>query len=70
MIKITIRDKDPTEIMEIVRNLRTQGLVQGINFDFAYNQSKWDDMIGEIPKHTIFTFYQDKDATLFALKYS
>ena len=70
MIKITIRDKDPTEIMEIVRNRRTQGLVQGINFDFAYNQSKWDDMIGEIPKHTIFTFYQDKDATLFALKYS
>jgi hypothetical protein len=56
--------------MRIVRELRQQGLVQGKDFDFAFNQSRWDDMIGEIPKQTIFTFYTERYATLFALKYS
>jgi hypothetical protein len=69
MIKIKIYDRGPTEIMEIVRELRSQGLVQGKDFDFAYNQSKWDEMIGEIPRHTLFTFYNDKQATMFALKF-
>jgi hypothetical protein len=56
--------------MDIVRKLREEGLLQGTDFDFAYNQSKWDEMVGELPKHTNFMFYQDKHATLFALKYS
>jgi len=62
--------KDPSEIMELVRNLRSEGFVQGQDFDFAFHQSKWDEMIGEIPKHTVFTFYIEKHATLFALKYA
>ena len=53
----------------MVRELRAQGLTQGTDFDFAYNQSKWDDMIGEIPKSAIFSFYTEKYATLFAIKY-
>lgn len=69
MIKVTIYNKDPMEVMEIVRKLREEGLLQGTDFDFAYKQGKWDNMIGEIPKHTDFMFYQDKHATLFALKY-
>jgi hypothetical protein len=56
--------------MDLVRELRLQGLVQGIDFDFAFHQSQWDDMIGEIPKQTVFTFYTERYATLFALKYS
>ena len=56
--------------MDIVRALREQGYIQGKDFDFAYHQSKWDEMIGEIPTHTVFKFYEDKYATLFALKYS
>jgi hypothetical protein len=55
--------------MDIVRALRADGLVQGHDFDFAFHQSRWDDMIGEIPKETVFTFYTEKYATLFALKY-
>jgi len=58
------------KVIEIVYNLRKQGLVQGIDFDFAYHQSKWDDMIGEIPTQTIFTFYDDDQAMMFALKWS
>lgn len=55
--------------MEIVKELRSQGLVQGKDFDFAYHQAKWDHMIGEIPKKVIFSFYENKWATWFILKY-
>ena len=68
-IKITIEHKEPTAILNIVSELRASGLVQGVHFDFAYNQSRWDEMIGEIPRHTTFTFYEEKYSTLFALKY-
>ena len=57
------------KVIEIVYNLRKDGLVQGVDFDFAYYQSKWDDMIGELPTQTIFTFYNDEQAMMFALKY-
>ena len=68
-VSITIDRKDPSDILDIVRQLRASGLVQGVHFDFAYNQSRWDEMIGEIPKQTVFTFYEEKYSTLFALKY-
>lgn len=70
MIEIKIINKNPDAIMTIVRELRTIGLVQGVDFDFSFNQSRWDDMISEIPKTTIFTFYVEKWASFFALKYS
>lgn len=62
-------DRRLDNVIDIVYNLRKQGLVQGVDFDFAYYQSKWDDMIGEIPTRTVFTFYDDEQAMLFALKY-
>jgi hypothetical protein len=68
-ITINVEDKDPNEILDIVNQLRASGLVQGVHFDFAYTQSRWDEMIGEIPKNTRFTFYEEKYSTLFALKY-
>ena len=69
-LEVAIFHKNADDTMRIVRELREQGLVQGKDFDFAFNQSRWDDMTGEIPKQTIFTFYTEKYATLFALKYS
>lgn len=66
---IVIERRGPNEILEIVKELRTSGLIQGVHFDFAYTQNRWDAMTGEIPKHTIFTFYEEKYSTLFALKY-
>lgn len=69
-IEVAIFHKKPDEVLSIVKELKAQRLVQGVDFDFAFNQSRWDDMIGEIPKQTIFTFYTEKHATLFALKYS
>ena len=68
-VSITIEHKNPSDILDIVRELRANGLVQGVDFDFAYTQSRWDEMIGEIPTNTVFTFYEEKYSTLFALKY-
>jgi len=67
---VVIAKRSAGQIMEIVQELRASGLVQGVDFDFAYYQSRWDEMIGEVPSETVFTFYQDKYSTLFALKYS
>ena len=67
---ITIEDRDPGAVIDIVKELRASGLVQGVHFDFAFNQSRWDEMIGEIPKFTTFTFYEEKLATMFALKWA
>lgn len=69
VISITVHNRSPSDVLDMVRELRAQGLTQGTDFDFAYNQSKWDDMIGEIPKSAIFSFYTEKYATLFAIKY-
>jgi len=59
------------ETMEIVRELRQRGMVQGKDFDFSYNKSTEYIMAkASMPNHTNFTFYTDKYATFFALKYS
>lgn len=69
---VTIKDVSPNDTMDIVRELRQQGLVQGKDFDFAYHQSKWDNFSYEavVGKHAVFTFHSEKYATLFTLKYS
>ena len=61
---------NPAIAMDIVRSLRSSGLVQGQDFDFKYYQSTWDEMIGEIPQHVDFLFHNEKHATMFILKYS
>ena len=71
MLKVKVIDKTAAEVMDIVRELRQQGLVQGHDFDFEYHQSYWDYSNTEAVrnKHAIFTFYVEKYATLFSLKY-
>jgi hypothetical protein len=69
MTVIKLLDKNPNEVIEIVQAMRDSGMVQGKDFDFAYYQSKWDEMIGEIPKNVEFRFYEEKTATWFALRW-
>lgn len=68
-ITINVEDKDPNEILDIVKQLRASGLVQGVHFDFAFYQRRWDPMTGDVKGFTNFTFYEEKYSTLFALKY-
>ena len=68
-ITVVIENRDVSNVLDIVKELKTSGLVQGVHFDFAYNQSRWDPMIGDVKGFTNFTFYEEKYSTLFALKY-
>ena len=69
MTVIKLLDKDPGSIIDIVKELRASGLVQGKDFDFAFHRTCWDPMIGDVKGFTHFIFYKEKLATLFALKY-
>lgn len=70
MVVIKLLNKSASEIIDLVQHLKSTGLVQGTDFDFEFFQSKWDDMIGEIPKQTRFIFYNEKAGTMFALRWS
>lgn len=71
MITVIVESKKPNEIMDIVHELRAQGLVQGRDFDFAYHRAVFSTDGWECvkPEHTVFSFHTEKYATLFALKY-
>ena len=72
MISVSIENLTVHETMEIVYDLRNQGYVQSVDFDFAYYPEVIDNFCGEPlrTKHAVFVFYVEKYATLFALKYS
>lgn len=71
MIEVVVNNKSANDVMDIVRALRAQGLVQGRDFDFAFHQAVYtaDSWTPVSPKQTVFTFHTEKYATLFALKY-
>ena len=69
MKQVTVNHTGPNEIMNIVDEMRKAGMVQGKDFDFAFYQSKWDEFTGEDTRHTVFTFYDEKWATFFMLRW-
>lgn len=71
MIEVPLIDKTPNDIIEIVRELRKKGLVQGVDFDFAYHPPKFDEFSYDAVYNrcTMFTFYRDELATWFKLTY-
>jgi hypothetical protein len=68
---IILEHTNINDIMDIVRELRASGCAQGVDFDFAYQPEEWDGFRMEPVKarHTTFTFYTNKWATWFTLKY-
>jgi len=65
------RDAQPAnEATDIVHELQRLGYQQSVDFNFAYHPGRWDEMTGDIPKRTAFTFYNDALATFFKLKYT
>ena len=71
-VDIVILNRKADDVMNIVRGLRDQGLIQGVDFDFAFHNATYtsDGWYEEEPRRTVFTFYAEKYATLFALKWS
>ena len=57
--------------MEMVRELREQGLVQGRDFDFAYHPYDYDSFSGQHHhRRVVFAFYKEKYATFYAIKWN
>jgi len=72
MFDLKYLDKNVNEVLDMVQTVRNMGLVQGQDFDFAFFQEKYDGFSNEPfqKKHVVFTFYNEKWATLFGLKWS
>jgi hypothetical protein len=71
MIEVTIRDIMPNEAMDIVKELRKMGHIQGVHFDFEYHKPEIlvDDYAAVYNRYTIFKFYKEELATWFSLRY-
>ena len=69
VIEVKLIDKLPSEFLEIVRELKEKGYVQGVDFDFAYHPPKFDDFSGDAVYNrcVVFTFYKEEIATWFNL---
>lgn len=71
MITVKIYDKKPDDVIKLVKELKESGWVQSKDFDFSYTAPMFDSNHGEFTKrYAEFTFYTEKYATIFALKYS
>lgn len=57
--------------MEIGHELRNMGYVQGVDFDYAFYQAKYDNFSHDpiVKQHARFTFYNDSNASYFALRW-
>lgn len=62
---------DVSRTLEIVHELKRHGWVMGADFDFAYHKPEWDSFGHEPPsrRYTIFTFYNDSNASYFMLRW-
>ena len=57
--------------MEIGQELRSMGYVQGVDFDYAYYKAVYDNFSHDpiVKRHARFTFYNDSNASYFALRW-
>lgn len=71
MDKVFVPNIDANQTMELVRDLRAKGLVQGTDFSFAYQQAHYDYYADDVHqvKGCTFAFKDDKWATFFRIKY-
>ena len=71
MDKVFVANIDSSRTMEIVRELRAKGLVQGPDFSFAYQRPHYD--YSSENEHQLkgctFAFKDGKWATFFRIKY-
>lgn len=71
MIEVKILDISVSEILDIVKDVRLKGYVQGVDFDFEYHPPKFDNFSGDAVynKCVVFKFYKEELATWFSLMY-
>lgn len=71
MIELKLIDKTPNDVIDIVRQLRNNGHIQGVDFDFEYRPPKFDEFSNDAVYNrcTVFTFYKEELATWFSLRH-
>ena len=71
MITVTLRGHKVDEIVSMVKDLRSQGLEQGRDFDFKW-KPKIDDWLNDeyTDSSADFYFYTEELATMFTLRYA
>jgi len=71
MIEVVIAKQTANSIIDIVHNLRDQGFIQGVDFEFAYHAADYDNWSGDVTynRHTVFRFKDPAVASWFTLKY-
>lgn len=69
MKAVRIERDSPNEIIDIVKELRNRGYVQGQDFDFKFVPIEIDPKNYQVinNKHTMFMFYKEELATWFTL---
>lgn len=77
MIEIQIDHCNAVQTMDIVRQLRDRGWIQGSQFDFCYHPAKESYMVEQDgffeyispAPYAVFRFHEPKLATMFSLQY-
>jgi hypothetical protein len=70
MTEVKIYDWSPIKIIDTVSDMRKNGFVQHVDFDFEYHPPVYDSFTGNtVDKFVIFRFYTDKLASWFTLKW-
>jgi hypothetical protein len=71
MIEVRIIDKKVNDILDLVKEIKALGHIQGVDFDFEYHPPKYNDFSGDpvYNRVTVFKFYTEKLATWFSLRY-
>lgn len=71
MREVKLQHVKPNDVIDIVLELKQLGWQQGVDFDWTYYQPLFDPEWNLAqPRQTVFTFYNEKYATWFALRYS
>ena len=71
MIEIVVEDRGVSEILPMVTSMRDRGWVLNRDFSFAYHNATFDNDGHEAanPRYTVFRFFTEELATVFALTY-
>lgn len=69
-INVTVPNSHTGQLIDMVRELKNQGLEQGRDFDFRFMPAVYDFANNHSePRHAVFIFYEEKWATWFSLKW-
>ena len=71
MIELKLVKTTPGTTLEMVQDLKLNGYVVGVDFDFAYHQPTYNNDGWEMveDRYTMFTFYREEISTWFGIKW-